>query len=89
MQKRTPILLAIALSVLPWAGHAASAIVTPQQYCTALAQEYDRYIASSHGTNHMGEYAYGEAECKTHEAQLGIPILEKALKAGKLPLPVH
>ena len=71
------------------AAHAQSPRMTPKKYCVALGKEVDRYIASSHGTNHIVEQGYAKAACKGNDPGDGIPILERKLEESKLPLPPH
>ena len=62
---------------------AAMAAMTDAQYCEALSVEY-RKLNTEAST---GPQADAMAQCKAGNTAAGIPVLEKALKDGKVTLP--
>jgi hypothetical protein len=86
--KTSPLKIATIMLALAIPGAASAQPPVPQQkYCTALSKEYDRYIASDHGANHLVGPGFGEAACKEHHAYVSIPVLERTLEAAKLRPP--
>ena len=67
---------------------AGSAQATDATYCNALVQKYERYlVGESKSRPPQGVEARQAVEqCKAGDAK-GIPALEKALGAAKIPLP--
>jgi hypothetical protein len=61
---------------------AAMAAMTDAQYCEALSVEYRKL-----STDASGPQADAMAQCKAGNTAAGIPVLEKALKDGKVTLP--
>ncbi|MBS0522423.1 MAG: hypothetical protein JSS04_02215 [Proteobacteria bacterium] len=84
---RLMIAIATLIVAIPAAASAQSPAPPQRKYCTALSKEYDRYIASDHGSNHLVGPGYGEAACKQHQAYKSIPVLERTLEASKLRPP--
>ena len=62
---------------------AAMAAMTDAQYCEALSVEYRKLDTQAIS----GPQADAMAQCKAGNTAAGIPVLEKALKDGKAPLP--
>ena len=62
---------------------AAMAQMTDAQYCEALSTEYRKL--NTQATS--GAEADAMAQCRAGNTAAGIPVLEKALKDGKAPLP--
>jgi hypothetical protein len=62
---------------------AAMAAMTDAQYCEALSVEYRKL--NTEATS--GPQADAMAQCKAGNTAAGIPVLEKALKDGKVTLP--
>jgi len=59
-------------------------------YCTALSHQYTKYVSNPNDKNPMGTPAdVGSAmgKCQSADASSAIPVLEKALKDQKVPLP--
>jgi hypothetical protein len=83
MMKSTLIYLivgsAMALPVAAFAQNAAA----DAKYCAALSAEYRKLNT---GTT-SGAEADAMANCAAGNTAAGIPVLEKALKDGKVPLP--
>jgi hypothetical protein len=59
------------------------AALTDAQYCEALSVEYRKL--NNQAT--AGAEADAMAQCKAGNTAAGIPVLEKALKDGKVTLP--
>jgi hypothetical protein len=79
--KRTLTYLVVCASLaLPFAAMAA---MTDAQYCEALGVEYRKL--NTQATS--GAQADAIAQCKAGNTAAGIPVLEKALKDGKVTLP--
>jgi hypothetical protein len=79
--KTTLTCLAVCSAIaLPFA---AMAQMTDAQYCEALSTEYRKL--NTQATS--GAEADAMAQCKAGNTAAGIPVLEKALKDGKAPLP--
>jgi hypothetical protein len=76
----TAFLVACTSFALPFAAMAA---MTDAQYCEALSVEY-RKLNTQAAT---GPQADAMAQCKAGNTAAGIPVLEKALKDGKVTLP--
>jgi hypothetical protein len=81
---RLKLAITAVVFAIPAAASARSPVPPQRKYCTALSKEYDRYIASDHGANHLVGPGYGEAACKQHHAYDSIPVLERTLEASKL-----
>jgi hypothetical protein len=64
---------------------AAMAAMTDAQYCEALSVEYRKL--NTQATS--GVEADAIANCKAGNTAAGIPVLEKALKDGKVTLPTR
>jgi hypothetical protein len=62
---------------------AAMAAMTDAQYCEALSVEYRKLNSAATS----GVEADAIAKCKAGDTAYGIPVLEKALKDGKVTLP--
>jgi hypothetical protein len=62
---------------------AAMAAMTDAQYCEALSVEYRKLDTQATS----GPQADAMAQCKAGNTAAGIPVLEKALKDGKVTLP--
>ena len=62
---------------------AAMAAMTDAQYCEALSVEYRKLNTDATS----GPQADAMAQCKAGNTAAGIPVLEKALKDGKVTLP--
>jgi hypothetical protein len=62
---------------------AAMAAMTDAQYCDALSEAYRKF--NTQATS--GVEADAMAQCKTGNSAAAIPVLEKALKDGKVTLP--
>ena len=80
MKKTVIYLVTCASLALPFAAMAA---MTDAQYCEALSVEY-RKLNTDAST---GPQADAMAQCKAGNTAAGIPVLEKALKDGKVTLP--
>ena len=78
--KTTVTLIFFASIALPFAAFAQSA---DAKYCEALSVEY-RKLNTDAST---GPQADAMAQCKAGNTAAGIPVLEKALKDGKVTLP--
>jgi hypothetical protein len=79
--KTTLTYLAVCVSLaLPFA---AMATMTDAQYCEALSAEYRKLNTQASS----GAEADAMAQCKAGNTAAGIPVLEKALKDGKVTLP--
>ena len=78
--KTTLTCLIVGSIAMPFAAMAA---MTDAQYCEALSVEY-RKLNTDTST---GAPADAMAQCKAGNTAAGIPILEKALKDGKVTLP--
>jgi hypothetical protein len=73
-------LVACASVMLPFATMAQ---MTDAQYCDALSVEYRKL--NTQATS--GVEADAMAQCKAGNTAAGIPVLEKALRDGKVTLP--
>jgi hypothetical protein len=80
MMKTAATLIVCASIALPFAAFAQSA---DAKYCEALSVEY-RKLNTDAST---GPQADAMAQCKAGNTAAGIPVLEKALKDGKVTLP--
>ena len=80
MKKTVIYLVACASLALPFAAMAA---MTDAQYCEALSVEYRKLDTQATS----GPQADAMAQCKAGNTAAGIPVLEKALKDGKVTLP--
>jgi Ni/Co efflux regulator RcnB len=80
MKKTLIYVVTCASLALPFAAMAA---MTDAQYCEALSVEY-RKLNTDAST---GPQADAMAQCKAGNTAAGIPVLEKALKDGKVTLP--
>jgi len=78
--KTAATLIVCASIALPFAAFAQSA---DAKYCEALSVEY-RKLNTDAST---GPQADAMAQCKAGNTAAGIPVLEKALKDGKVTLP--
>ena len=76
-------LIAFAICASLALPFAAMAAMTDAQYCEALSVEY-RKLNTQAST---GPQADAMAQCKAGNTAAGIPVLEKALKDGKVTLP--
>jgi len=65
-------------------GGVASASMSDQAYCKALSVKYREYARAAIVDN---EAALAMSRCDTGEAALGIPVLERRLTDGRVPLP--
>jgi hypothetical protein len=80
MMKTAATLIVCASIALPFAAFAQSA---DAKYCETLSVEY-RKLNTDAST---GPQADAMAQCKAGNTAAGIPVLEKALKDGKVTLP--
>jgi hypothetical protein len=78
--KTTLTLVTCASLVLPFAAFGQSA---DAKYCEALSTKY-REVSSFQSDS---PEAVAMAKCKAGDTASGIPVLEKALKNAKVPLP--
>ena len=78
--KTTLTLVTCASLVLPFAAFGQSA---DAKYCEALSTKY-REVSSFQSDSPQ---AVAMAKCKAGDTASGIPVLEKALKNAKVPLP--
>jgi hypothetical protein len=65
-------------------GGAMAAMSNDQAYCKALSVKYREYARAATVDNAA---ALAMSRCDTGEAAAGIPVLEKLLNDGKVPLP--
>jgi hypothetical protein len=80
MKTTLTFLVVCSAIALPFAAMAA---MTDAQYCEALSVEYRKLNSAATS----GPQADAIAQCKAGNTAGGIPVLEKALKDGKAPLP--
>jgi hypothetical protein len=78
MKTTLTFLVTCASLVLPFAGFGQSA---DAKYCEALSMKY-REVSSF-----QSDSPQAVAICKAGDTASGIPVLEKALKDAKVPLP--
>jgi hypothetical protein len=80
MKTTLTFLVVCSAIALPFAAMAA---MTDAQYCEALSVEWRKLNTQST----VGAEADAMAQCKAGNTAAGIPVLEKALKDGKVTLP--
>jgi hypothetical protein len=80
MKTTLTFLVTCASLVLPFAAFGQSA---DAKYCEALSTKY-REVSSFQSDS---PEAVAMAKCKAGDTAAGIPVLEKALKDAKVPLP--
>ena len=83
------VMTALLLSALVLLPALASAQANDAAYCAALAEKYDAYLDTAGdkgGRNTPTDVALAVGKCKS-DPKSSIPVLEKALKAARLPLP--
>ena len=87
MRSISKTVLAMA-AVIPFG---ASAQTSDADYCRALMQKYETYIANmSYGMSPMPDAIDGRVaveQCKAGNPAAGIPVLEKKLRNARIDLP--